>query len=392
MCVQNLIYRNAMAMNCHGPHGQCAFRRGTNRYGSQHCSIRGLQLIFASDNWSGAHPAINENILRHSGGKVAGYNSGELDRKVEAMLGELFEREVAVFFVSTGTAANSLAISVQSKPGGVTFCHHEAHVKVDECGGPEFFSGGRLCGVSGKNAKMNIQALKDAIAQYPRAFVHHGRPGAISLTQTTEYGTLYTPEEIAAIAAIAREHEIPMHMDGARFANAVASLGVTPAEMTWKAGIDYLSFGGTKNGCWCAEALICFDPAMREELAFHHKRAGQLFSKSRFIAAQFEAYLSDGLWLVMARHANAMTVRLKERLSGSNRVRYALEPQANESFLVMEEKDADGLRKDGAVFFNYAVPAGHEDLLGEGENLYRFVTSFATTGEEVDQFAALVTR
>ena len=150
-------------------------------------------MFFASDNWAGAHEEINQNILRHSAGKVSGYNAGELDKKVEAMLGDIFEREVAVFFVATGTAANSLALAVDARPGSVAFCHHEAHVNVDECGGPELFSGGRLCGVSGQLGKMSYGALIDAIAKFPKSFVHHGRPGAITITQSTEIGTLYTP-------------------------------------------------------------------------------------------------------------------------------------------------------------------------------------------------------
>lgn len=347
-------------------------------------------MFFASDNWAGAHEKINANILRHTPGKVSGYNGGELDKRVEAMFSDIFERDVSVFFASTGTAANSIALAVSGKPGAVTFCHHEAHINVDECGGPEFFAGGRLCGVDGLQGKMSRDALVAAIAKYPRSFIHHGRPGAISVTQATEYGTFYSVDEIAAISAIAREHEIPLHMDGARFANAIAASKISPAEMTWKSGVDYLSFGGTKNGCWCAEALICFDPGKREELAFHQKRAGQLFSKSRFIAAQFEAYLTDGLWLEMAAHANEMTGRLHGQLQGINGTRYAFEPQGNESFVVMPVTLAERLRDKGAQFFEFAVPAGHEGIVGKDEDLYRFVTSFATTPEEVDQFAALV--
>lgn len=347
-------------------------------------------MFFASDNWAGAHDKINENILRHSSGKVSGYNAGELDRKVERMLAEVFECEVAVFFVATGTAANSLALAASGKPGSVAFCHHEAHVNIDECGAPEFFSGGRLCGVSGKLGKMDRSALVDAVAMYPKSFVHHGRPGAITITQSTEIGTLYSVEEIAAISEVARSNDIPLHMDGARFANAVSAMEATPAEMTWKSGVDFLSFGGTKNGCWCAEALICFDPAMREEMAFHHKRAGQLFSKSRFIAAQFEAYLTDSLWLELAAHANAKTEKLAKELEGSNSLRLAWKPEANESFVIMEKSKAQKLRDEGAVFYEWGVPQDHAGIVGEGADLYRLVTSFATTDEEIDQFVALV--
>ncbi len=345
-------------------------------------------MFFASDNWAGAAPQINQSILDHTAGKVSGYGGGELDKKVEAHFSEIFEKEVAVFFVSTGTAANSIAIAASAKPGSVTFCHSEAHVNIDECGGPEFFSSSRLCPVPGENAKIQLDALLHAISLYPASFIHHGRPGGISITQATELGTLYSLEEINAFSEVAKENNIPFHMDGARFANALIGLGATPAEMTWKAGVDFLSFGATKNGCWCAEALICFDPSKRDEIAFHHKRAGQLFSKSRFIAAQFDGYLQNDLWLDLARHSNAMAEKLAAAIDNSNAVRLAFKPQANELFVVMKKAKAEALRAKGAMFFEWQVPAAHSELLSDNEDLYRLVTSFATSEEEVNQFVS----
>jgi threonine aldolase len=343
-------------------------------------------MFFASDNWAGVAPEINQALLDNNTGKVSGYGAGELDKKVEAKLSEIFEKEVAVFFVATGTAANSIAIAASAKPGSVAFCHSEAHVNIDECGGPEFFSSGRLCPVAGEYGKMDPYFLRKAISNYPTSFIHHGRPGSITLTQATELGTIYSMEEIGAISEIAKETEIPLHMDGARFSNALVTLGVSPAEMTWKSGVDYLSFGGTKNGCWCAEALICFDPTMRDEVAFHHKRAGQLFSKSRFVSAQLDAYLNNELWLTMASHANQMTQILTLELQQSNTVRLAWQPQANEIFVVMQKKKASELREKGAVFFEWQVPIAHSDLLQDGEDLYRLVASFATSSDEVEAF------
>jgi len=350
--------------------------------------VESLNMFFASDNWAGVAPQISQALLDQNHGKFSGYGAGELDQKVEAKLSDIFEREVAVFFVSTGTAANSIAIAATAKPGSVTFCHNEAHVNVDECGGPEFFSSSRLCGVSGKNGKMDLEALRNAIARYPASFLHHGRPGGITLTQATELGTLYAIDEIEGAAQLAKENKIALHMDGARFANALVSLGVTPAEMTWKAGVDFLSFGGTKNGCWCAEALICFNPDMREEVAFHHKRAGQLFSKSRFVSAQFDAYLKDDLWLDLAGHANQQATKLKEIFGATSWPKFAVDPQANELFVVMKKQRAQQMREAGAVFFEWDTPADHTGLLQDDEDLYRFVTSFATSDEELDQFAA----
>lgn len=345
-------------------------------------------MFFASDNWAGAAPEINQSLLDNNAGKVSGYGDGALDKKVEAKLSEIFEKDVAVFFVSTGTAANSIAVAASAKPGSVTFCHTEAHINVDECGGPEFLSSSRLCPVPGKQAKMDMDSLLTAISNYPASFIHHGRPGGISLTQATELGTLYSINEIKAYSAVAKEYDIPLHMDGARFANALVSMDVTPAEMTWKSGVDFLSFGGTKNGCWCAEALICFDPSKRDEIAFHHKRAGQLFSKSRFISAQFDRYLTNDLWLNLAGHANAMAEKLTAVIDNSNSVHLAWKPQANKLFVVMKKAKAAEIRAKGGMFFEWPMPAAHFDIVGEDEDLYRFVTSFATTLEEVDQLAA----
>ena len=346
-------------------------------------------MFFASDNWAGADARINQAILDHGGGFTSGYNSGELDKQVEAQLSQIFECDLSVFFVATGTAANSLAIASVSKAGSVTFCHEEAHLVSDECGGPEFFSGSRLCPVPGRLGKMDPAALRTAIARFPADFLHHGRPGAVSITQATEIGTVHSLEEIGRIAAVAREHDLPLHMDGARFANALVSLETTPAEMTWKAGVSLLSFGGTKNGCWCAEALICFDRALSGELAFHHKRAGQLFSKSRFVAAQFKGYLDDDHWLTMARHANAMTARLAAHIEASPHARLAVKPDANEVFVVLKKTMAGELRQKGAAFYEWAAPLSHSDLLkDDSEALYRLVTSFATSAGEVDAFGA----
>ncbi len=346
-------------------------------------------MIFASDNWAGAHPAIAENLVAHAHGYVSAYGTSDLDRKVEKRLSEIFEREVAVFFVGTGTAANSLALASANRAGGVVFCHREAHVNVDECGAPEFFShGARLCPVDGERGKMEAARLESEIRRFPPEFVHGGQPMAVTLTQATESGTVYSLKEIEAIASIAKSHKLPLHMDGARFANALVSLEVTPAEMTWKRGVDLLSFGGTKNGCWCAEALILFDLARAHEMHFLRKRAAQLFSKSRFITAQFEAYLAADLWLELARHANAMALRLAEGISASAESRLAWAPDANEVFVILKRSAAARLQQQGAVFHDWPVPHHLAGSLAEDEGLYRLVTSFATQAEDVDQFLA----
>ncbi|PHP67228.1 low specificity L-threonine aldolase [Zhengella mangrovi] len=348
-------------------------------------------MHFASDNWSGCHPAISANLQRHAAGFARAYGASDLDRSIEARFNELFEREVAVLFVGTGTAANSLALAAVNRPGGVSFCHREAHMIEDECGAPEYFTGGaRLHPVDGAGGKIEPANLSRELKRFPPDFVHAGQPMAVSLTQATEVGTVYELAEIAAVADVAHGHGLPLHMDGARFANALSTLDCTPAEMTWKAGVDVLSFGGTKNGCWCAEALVFFDPGRARDLPFIRKRAAQLFSKSRFIAAQFEAYLADGLWLDLAAHSNAMAQDLAHVINASGSMRLAWKPQANEIFAILARSEMERLQAAGAVFYPWNPPHGMEDEIAEGETLARLVTSFATQKADIDAFARLL--
>jgi threonine aldolase len=348
-------------------------------------------MIFASDNWAGAHPAITQRLSEEAAGFSMPYGASKLDRDVEKKFNEVFEREVAVFFVGTGTAANSLALAAVNRPGGVSFCHREAHMIEDECGAPEFFThGARLAPVDGQNGKIEPQQLKAEIKRFPPDFVHAGQPMAISITQATEIGTLYQPDEISAISEIAKDNALPLHMDGARFANALVALELSPAEMTWKRGVDIVSFGATKNGCWCAEALVFMDPRMATDLPFIRKRAAQLFSKTRFIASQFDAYLNDNLWLDMACHANVMGQRLQYGIINSKNARLAWLAEANEVFCIVDKERVDQLRQKGAVFYPWNPPRSKQELLGENEVLLRLVTSFATEEGQVDQFIDLL--
>ncbi|TCT31097.1 threonine aldolase family protein [Martelella mediterranea] len=348
-------------------------------------------MFFASDNWSGAHPAIGEALIREQTGYAAAYGTSALDRRIEQRFNEIFEREVAVYFVGTGTAANSLGLSAFGKPGGVVFCHAEAHIANDEGGAPEFFaSGGRLAKVAGPHGKMIAQNLEDMIARYPASFIHAGQPAAVSLTQSTEIGTVYGLDEIDALTAVARRHGLPVHMDGARFANALAALDVSPAEMTWKRGVDLVSFGGTKNGCWCAEAIVFMNPDQAKDMPYIRKRAAHLFSKTRFIAAQFDGYLTDNLWLDLARHANRMADRLRAAFRISNRARLAWETQSNEVFIILPKASAGAARAAGANFYDWLVPVDQPGLVQPDEVLARCVTSFATREEEIDQFVSFL--
>jgi len=346
-------------------------------------------MFFASDNWAGAHPAIAASLNERAAGYATAYGDDAFDKSVYEKFSQIFEREVAVFYVATGSAANSLALTSVSKPGGIVFSHRQSHIVEDECGAVEHLSGGtRLFPVDGANGRMAPDRLRAAIERFAGEFVHAGRPAAVSLTQATEAGTVHSLDEITELSAIAREFGLPVHMDGARFANALVTLGCSPAEMTWKAGIDLLSFGGTKNGCWCAEAIVLFNPSAAKEMSFIRKRATQLFSKSRFISAQFDAYLRDDLWLETARHANAMASDLAALFRASNNARLGWEPGANEVFAILSKAAAERARNAGAVFYDWHPPAGLEGKLSDDEVLCRFVTSFATTKADVEAFAS----
>ncbi|KZL20760.1 Low specificity L-threonine aldolase [Pseudovibrio axinellae] len=339
-------------------------------------------MIFASDNWAGATSAVMTALANHTSGFATAYGVDPLSRSIERQFNDLFEKEVAVFLVSTGTAANSLALATYAKPGGAIFCHEEAHINVDECHAPEFFTAGnKLIGVAGENGKLTPDALRSAMNKVPDNNPMHGRPAAVSISQVTELGTIYQLDEIQALADVTHSRNVPLHMDGARFANALVSLDVSPAEMTWKSGVDVLSFGGTKNGCWCAEAVVFFKPEDSDGFEYLRKRAAQVFSKARFISAQFEGYLKDDSWLVTARHANEMCTRLANGMRDIDGVRLLLEPEANELFPVLKKEQAERLKAAGAEFYESAA-----DFTAEDEVFIRLVTCFATTPEQVDEF------
>ncbi len=331
------------------------------------------------------------SLTRHNSGFAPAYGVDPLTASVTDKLSEIFEREVAVFFVSTGSAANSLSLSAYSKPGSVFFCHPDAHIQVDECGCPEFLTGGgKLVSVAGANGKLTPAGLEQALERFPEGVVHHGQVAAVSITQATEVGTVYTPSEIQAVKVVADQRGMALHMDGARFANALVSSGVTPADLTWRSGVDVLSFGATKNGCWCAEAVVLFDLEKAKGFEYFRKRAGHLFSKSRFVAAQFEGYLSDDHWLRNAAHSNQMAQRLASGICQAGG-RLAWPTEGNEVFPILKKEDVKRLEASGAKFYEWPANGLLEnEAPGEHETCLRLVTSFATSAEEVDAFLAIL--
>lgn len=346
-------------------------------------------MNFASDNIVGASRPVLDALVAANDGVRASYGADADTRAVEARLSAIFEREIAVFLVTTGTAANALALSALVPPYGAVLCHANAHVMEDECGAPEFFAGGaKLIGLPGTGAKLAPQTLADALASFPTG-TRQTPPFAVSISQASECGLVYRPGEIAALAEVARGAGLALHMDGARFANALVSLGCSPAEITWRAGVDVLSFGATKNGCLAAEAVIVFDPARAAALPYLRKRAGHTLSKGRLLGAQLAGYLGDDHWLDNARHANAMAARLAEGLCALRGVRLAWPVEANEVFPILPHGLAERLRGAGAIFYPWpaiALPEGASVAADEG--VFRFVTSFATTAEDVDRLIA----
>ncbi|MFN9542515.1 MAG: threonine aldolase family protein, partial [Alphaproteobacteria bacterium] len=239
-----------------------------------------------SDNTAGAAPAVIDAIARANDGREASYGADPVSRRLTARFSELFEKDVIVHPVLTGTAANALSIATFCPPWGAVLCHTGAHIHVDECGAPEFFSGAKLVPVEGAGGTVTPASLQAAMGHFQQGFVHHVQPKMVSITQATELGTAYAPGEIAAISAFARKNSMGLHMDGARFANAVAGSGKSPAELTWKSGVDVLSFGATKNGALAAEAVIIFNPAEAGDFEYRRKRSGHLVSKMRFVSGQ----------------------------------------------------------------------------------------------------------
>ncbi len=334
-------------------------------------------MNFASDNCAGIAPEIMAAIQAANTGYHHSYGADAWTESLDGLFSDLFEREVRVFNVLTGGAANCLALGTIVPSYGVTLCHGNAHIHTDECGGAGFYTGGsKLELVEGAHGKIDPQALIRAAGNFTRG-VHSPQPAMLSLTQATEWGTVYTAGEIAALADIARTHKLTVHMDGARFANAVAHLGCAPADITWRAGVDVLSFGATKNGAMMAEALVFFDPAQVRDFEFRRKQAGHLPSKMRFVSAQWQAYLNDGLWLRLAGHANAMAMRLATGLRGLEDITLAAPVEANELFVAMPEARIAALENAGADFYRWPDPGGP---------MIRLVTNWATTEDEADWF------
>jgi threonine aldolase len=346
-------------------------------------------MNFNSDNIAGASPRVLQALIAANAGSEAAYANDSVTRRVEAQFSRLFEREVTVVLVATGTAANALALAAMCPPWGAVLCHEEAHVMLDECGAPEMFSdGAKLFGIPGLGGKITPDALSLQMSRMDGG-VQHVKPSALSVSNLSECGTVYRPAEVAALSAIARTHGLTVHMDGARFTNALVATGATPADMTWKAGVDVLAFGATKCGCIAAEAVVVFNPTLVDTLGYRRKRSGHLLSKGRFLAAQWDAFLADDHWLDLARHANTMAAKLSAGLSAAG-VRIAWPTDGNEVFAVFHDTQAADLKRQGFQFHRWSAVSLGNAPLGEAEQIYRLVCSFTTLEHDVDALVQAV--
>ena len=346
-------------------------------------------MNFASDNTGPAHPRVLEALARANEGYAMPYGADPLTEEVRAQIRETFEApEAAVHLVATGTAANSLILATLGQPWQTIFCSDVAHVHEDECNAPEFYTGGaKLTLVAHEHGLIDADALARTIAAEESRGVHGPQRGPVTITQASEKGAVYDLDRIAEITGIARRYGLPVHMDGARFANAVVALGCTPAEMTWKAGIDSVSFGGTKNGLMGVEAVILFDPKHAWEFELRRKRGAHLFSKHRFLAAQMSAYLTDGLWLDMAAAANATAARLLRGLRQRPEVAVHGDPRANIVFADWPRAAHKRLHDAGARYYLWegGLEGPDDAMLGA-----RLVADWSATEKTTDAFLSVL--
>lgn len=340
---------------------------------------------FRSDNALGSSTEITDAIVRASTGAMLGYGNDPITARLRQRCCEVFETDAAIFPVLTGTAGNALALAALTPAYGGIFCHEDAHIQRDELGAVEFYTGGaKLITIRGDEGKIHAEDLERSIVEIEKSR-RTAVPSTVTLTNATEAGTVYSAEEVKELFAIAKRHGLRTHIDGARFANALVSpragKNISPADFSWRAGADILTLGGTKNGALAAEVIVVFDKRYADELAIRYHRGGHRLSKMRFLSAQMEAYLTDDVWLRNARNANAMAARLRDALTSAPGVEIVRPVDANILFVRIPQKLASALQEKGFLFHDWPI---------FGADVYRLVTGFSTTVEEVDAFARVV--
>ena len=347
-----------------------------------------IRKNFSSDNVGPVSPAILEAMIEANQGAVPSYGGDPWTERLTALVRQVFEApEALVFAVSTGTAANALALSAMVPPYGAVYCDGAAHIQNDECGAPEFFMGGaKLLTLPSRDGKLSPDALSANLEAGRSLGINRVLPTAISITQATEWGTVYTPDHVRAVGDLARRLGLSLHMDGARFANALATLDCSPADATWRAGVDVLSLGATKNGAMAAEAVVFFTPSLAHEFGRRRKRAAHLWSKARYLSAQLIGYLADDLWLANARLANRAATRLADGLGALDGVELLFPVQANELFVVLPDPLIARLQSAGYVFYDWYLPDGVAPR--PGASPIRLVTALDITDADVDALLA----
>lgn len=338
-------------------------------------------IDFRSDNVASVSPEILQATLAANSGTEASYGEDETSQRLDDRFSEIFEAKVKVFPISTGTAANALSLSALSPPYGAIYCHKTAHIHSSEAGATELLTGGaKLVALDGEGFRLQASTLNEAVASAGIGITNRSQPAAVSVTQATEFGTVYRLDELGAIGEVARAHGLKLHMDGARFANALVTLGATPAAMTWRAGVDILSFGCSKNGGLNTDAIVVFDLDLVRDLSFRIRRTGHTWSKMRFPAAQLLAYVEGGLFLKYATRANELASRLGKKLEQIPEVRLIAPVEANEVFVELSSESIERLSRDGVKFMR------------RGPRTIRLVCRFDGADEDIDALIAILQR
>jgi threonine aldolase len=338
-------------------------------------------IDYRSDNTGRAAPEILDALIRANEGTALGYGADDWTARLQERFSELFETRARVFPVATGTAANALSLAALSPSWGVVFCSAAAHINTSEANAAGFFGGGlKLAPVAGRDGRVDAGEFERALAGFPPGQLHRGQPAAVNLTQATDLGAVYRLDEVQAVAAVAKARGLRVHMDGARFANAVARLQCSPADLSWRAGVDILSFGATKNGGALCDAIVVFSPELADGLAIQLRRAGQVWSKMRFASAQLMAYIENALWLRLAGQSNRAAARIAGGIAGVPGVQLVAPVEANELFLELPVGAMDALEADGFQFYRRSA------------TLARFVCRFDVTDDEADALAASLKR
>jgi threonine aldolase len=338
-------------------------------------------IDYRSDNTGRAAPQLLEALVRANRGTALGYGADEWTAALQQRFSELFETKVRVFPVATGTAANALALAALGPSWGIVYCNEAAHINTAEVNATGFFGGGiKLAAVGGEHGKLDIGMLGEALAGILPGQLHKGQPIAVSVTEATDLGAVYTVDQIRAVSELAKSRGLKLHMDGARFANAVARLGCSPADATWRSGVDIMSFGATKNGGVLCDAIVVFAPELADGLAVQLRRAGQVWSKMRFASAQLMAYVENGLWLDMAHSSNRIAARIAGGVQEISKARLLAPVEANEIFLELPGAAMDALEADGFQFYR------------RSKTLARFVCRFDATEAEADALVAALRR